>query len=61
MSMELAKCYIERMRVDEPFRQAVNALSEDEEKSWGFVKERATTSPWSSFVRPRKKSTKNMA
>ena len=25
------------MRADEDFRQAVNALSEDEEKSWAFV------------------------
>ncbi len=40
MSVESAKSYIERMRADEPFRQAVNALSEDEEKSWAFVKER---------------------
>ncbi len=37
MSMESAKAYIERMRADEDFRQAVNALSEDEEKSWAFV------------------------
>ncbi len=39
MSMESAKSYIERMRADEAFRQSVNALSEDEEKSWAFVKE----------------------
>ena len=38
MSMESAKSYIERMRNDEAFRAAVNALSEDEEKSWAFVK-----------------------
>ena len=38
MSMESAKAYIERMRADEDFRQAVNALSEDEEQSWAFVK-----------------------
>jgi predicted ribosomally synthesized peptide with nif11-like leader len=37
MSMESAKAYIERMRADEQFRQAVNALSEDEDKSWAFV------------------------
>jgi len=38
MSMESAKSYIERMREDEAFRNAVNALSEDEEKSWTFLK-----------------------
>lgn len=38
MTMEAAKTYIERMRNDEAFRNAVNALSEDEEKSWAFVK-----------------------
>ncbi len=39
MSMESAKSYIERMRVDEAFRHSVNALSDDEEKSWAFLKE----------------------
>ena len=38
MSMESAKSYIERMRADEGFRSAVNALSEDEEKSWDYIK-----------------------
>jgi len=39
MSMESAKSYIERMRNDEAFRTAINALSEDEEQSWAFLKE----------------------
>jgi predicted ribosomally synthesized peptide with nif11-like leader len=39
MSVESAKTYIERMRLDEPFRHAVNALSEDEAASWLFLKE----------------------
>lgn len=39
MSVESAKTYIERMRVDETFRSAVNALSEDEDASWKFLKE----------------------
>jgi len=39
MSVESAKTYVERMRVDETFRSAVNALSEDEDASWQFLKE----------------------
>jgi predicted ribosomally synthesized peptide with nif11-like leader len=38
VTVESAKAYIERMRGDEAFRQSVSALSEDEEKSWAFVK-----------------------
>lgn len=37
--MNSAVAYIARMRDDKEFHQAVNALSEDEEASWAFVKE----------------------
>jgi len=38
MSVESAKTYIERMRADDAFRQAVNAVSDDEGASWAFLK-----------------------
>jgi len=39
MSLESAVAYITRMRDDKEFHQSVNALSEDEDASWAFVKE----------------------
>jgi predicted ribosomally synthesized peptide with nif11-like leader len=39
MSVESAVAYITRMRDDRDFHQSVNALAEDEEASWAFVKE----------------------
>jgi predicted ribosomally synthesized peptide with nif11-like leader len=39
MSVESAKIYIERMRADDAFRCAVNAVSDDESASWQFLKE----------------------
>lgn len=39
MSLESALSYIRRMREDNAFRHAVNALSEDDAASWAFLKE----------------------
>ena len=39
MSVESALEYIRRMRSDEEFRQAINAVSEDEQASWALIKE----------------------
>ena len=39
MSVESAVAYITRMRDDKEFHQAVNALSEDEDASWAFIKD----------------------
>jgi len=39
MSVESAVAYITRMRDDSDFHQSVNALAEDEEARWAFVKQ----------------------
>lgn len=39
MSVDSAVSYIRRMRSDAAFREAVQALSEDEPASWAFLKE----------------------
>lgn len=39
MSVESALEYIRRMRSDEEFRHAINAVSEDEQASWALIKE----------------------
>jgi len=39
MSVESAVSYIHRMRSDADFKQAVNALADDEAASWQYIKE----------------------
>jgi len=53
MSIESAKTYIERMRADEPFRQAVNAIAEDEDASWHFLKENGYDFSMTDFQKAR--------
>lgn len=53
MSVESAKTYIERMRADESFRQAVNAVSDDEEASWQFIKDSGYDFSMSEFQKAR--------
>ncbi|SEH51063.1 Nif11-like leader peptide family natural product precursor [Magnetospirillum fulvum] len=39
MSVESAVAYIRRMREDEAFRKLMNDNSEDEEASWGLIRD----------------------
>ena len=38
MSVESAVAYIHRMRSDQDFRAAVNALADDEAQSWAHIR-----------------------
>ena len=53
MSIESAKTYIERMRGDQVFRHAVNALAEDEEASWQFIRENGYVFSMTEFQQAR--------
>jgi predicted ribosomally synthesized peptide with nif11-like leader len=39
MSVESAVAYIRRMRTDEAFRKLMNDNSEDEDASWGLIRD----------------------